>query len=411
MKKRLLTAVLALVMAASLFAVSAAGADKRPWEDAYRQAIKDNTDKYAGWTMELVDLDLNGTPELLLARLPGTGLFQMVESMFTFENNTLKKVTLQDVNNTMMGNAGTFEGEEIPYYVAYRNDATGACKIELHWLIRNGYREHGAFLGTCTLANGVYTQQTHYCHHVMDDVSTYYVGDQKVSYNQYLSSLRARNNGWTKITPFAHASVNASAGKKPTDTQINQLFAAYPANGAHTVGGFRDVMSTDYYSDPVVWAATHDPQITNGTSPTTFSPNAECTRGQVVTFLWRASGCPEPKSDVNPFSDVDPQEYYGKAVLWAVENGITNGMGVGVFAPNGTVTRGQVVTFLWRMHDSPVVSGSAPFSDVPAGEYYSDAVLWAVQNGVTNGKTDTTFAPNDSCTRGQIVTFLYRDMA
>ena len=223
--KRLLTVLLALVMVASLFAVSAAGADKRPWEDAYRQAIKDNTDKYAGWTLELVDLDLNTAHRSSSGGLPRGALFQMVESMFTFENNTLKKVTLQDVNNTMMGDAGTFEGEEIPYYVAYRNDATGACKIELHWLIRNGYREHGAFLGTCTLANGVYTQQTHYCHHVMDNVSTYYVGDPE-GLLQSVSELAARAQQWLDedLRPLrTPASTPAPAKSRPIRRSTSSL--------------------------------------------------------------------------------------------------------------------------------------------------------------------------------------------
>ena len=132
-----------------------------------------------------------------------------------------------------------------------------------------------------------------------------------------------------------------------------------------------------------------------------------------MTFLWRAKGCPLPSSTVNPFTDIKESDYYYNAVLWAVENGITNGYGSDtIFNPDGECTRGQVATFLWRAEGEPSMSGSAnPFTDVVAGEYYYDAVLWAVENGVTNGYgSDTIFAPNLSCTRGQIVTFLYRAM-
>ena len=176
------------------------------------------------------------------------------------------------------------------------------------------------------------------------------------------------------------------------------------------VGGFQDVFADDYYADPVVWAVQHEPQITNGTDPGVFSPDAACTRAQMVTFLWRAAGCPEPKDKVNPFRDVKSGDYFYKSVLWAVENGITNGTGVGVFSPGARVTRAQTVTFLWRANESPAVTGAVPFQDVPSRQYYTDAVLWAVQNGITNGTDAKHFSPEAACTRGQIVTFLYRSM-
>ena len=173
---------------------------------------------------------------------------------------------------------------------------------------------------------------------------------------------------------------------------------------------FTDVKSGEYYYDPVLWAVNHQPQITNGTSPTTFSPDATCTRGQVVTFLWRAKGCPEPTSTTNPFTDVPGNEYYYKAVLWAVEQGITNGTSKTTFSPNDPCTRAHVVTFLWRAESQPAAGSANPFTDVPAGQYYTDAVLWAVSKNITNGTSANTFSPDSPCTRGQIVTFLYRDM-
>ena len=175
---------------------------------------------------------------------------------------------------------------------------------------------------------------------------------------------------------------------------------------------FTDVPADQYYYEPVLWAVNHDPQITNGTGDNTFSPDATCTRGQIVTFLWRAKGCPEPKSTVNPFTDVKESDYFYKAILWANENDVTNGTGDGTFSPEAPCTRAHVVTFLWRAEGKPAAGGSNPFRDVPAGQYYTEAVLWAVNHDpqITNGTGPDTFGPNDPCTRGQIVTFLYRDM-
>lgn len=174
---------------------------------------------------------------------------------------------------------------------------------------------------------------------------------------------------------------------------------------------FSDVGSADYFYDSVFWAVNHTPQITTGTGGTLFSPNASCTRAQAVTFLWRAMGQPEPKSTVNPFADVQPGAYYYKAVLWAVENGVTNGTGATTFSPDATCTRGQIVTFMHRTEkEQEPTDKTNPFTDVSTTAYYYDAVLWAVEWGITNGTGAATFSPDATCTRGQIVTFLYRDM-
>ena len=174
---------------------------------------------------------------------------------------------------------------------------------------------------------------------------------------------------------------------------------------------FDDVQDeSQYYFTPVYWAV--DNGITTGTSPTTFSPNAGCTRAQVVTFLWRAAGKPEPTTSENPFEDVTSDAYYYKAVLWAVEKGITTGTSATTFRPDRTCTRGQIVTFLWRYNGQPEPeNGNNPFADVPAGQYYYKAVQWAVENGITKGTSADKFSPDSTCTRAQIVTFLYRDLA
>ncbi len=169
---------------------------------------------------------------------------------------------------------------------------------------------------------------------------------------------------------------------------------------------FRDVLPGKYYEAPVNWAAEHG--ITTGTSPYLFTPHGDCTRAQVVSFLWRAAGCPAPETSENPFTDVDKHDYYYHAVLWAVEQGVTKGTSATKFSPNEVCTRAQVVSFLYRAMGSPVVDGTVPFTDVREKDYFRSAVLWAVANGITQGTTKTTFAPKETCTRAQVVTFLYR---
>lgn len=168
---------------------------------------------------------------------------------------------------------------------------------------------------------------------------------------------------------------------------------------------FVDVKAGDYFYDAVKWAA--EKGITSGTDATHFGPNAACTRAQIVTFLWRTAGSPEPKS-TGSFADVPTDSYYAKAVAWAVENGITGGTGDGKFSPNATCTRAQAVTFLYRASGAPAVSGNAAFSDVATNAYYAAAVKWAEKNGITGGIGGGLFGSDNNCTRAQIVTFLYR---
>lgn len=170
---------------------------------------------------------------------------------------------------------------------------------------------------------------------------------------------------------------------------------------------FRDISINDYYFTPVMWAV--EENITSGLNASQFAPNATCTRAQVVTFLWRTMGSPLPKTTKNPFKDVSKNAYYYKAVLWAVENGITSGLNATTFGSETACSRAQVATFLWRILNKPNPTTSrAPFRDVKSNAYYYKAVLWAVENGVTAGLDATHFAPDATCTRSQIVTFLYR---
>ena len=169
---------------------------------------------------------------------------------------------------------------------------------------------------------------------------------------------------------------------------------------------FIDVPAGSYFYEAVMWAVENG--VTTGVSASRFDPNGVCTRAQAVTFLWRAAGSPAPRSRTVPFTDVPVGSYYYDAVLWAVENGITKGTINTRFSPNDTCTRAQIVAFLWRSEKSPAAGSRNPFADVKSTAYYADAVLWAVENDITKGTTNTTFSPNADCTRAQIVTFLWR---
>ena len=178
------------------------------------------------------------------------------------------------------------------------------------------------------------------------------------------------------------------------------------ANGNPQTGVFVDVATGSYYEDAVDWAVENG--ITKGTDDTHFSPDGICTRAQAVTFLWRTAGSPVSKTSTMPFTDVPVGSYYYDAVLWAVENGITKGTSDTTFSPNMTCSRAQIVAFLWRSEKSPAAGTANPFADVKSTAYYADAVLWAVKENITKGTTSTTFSPNADCTRAQIVTFLWR---
>ena len=178
------------------------------------------------------------------------------------------------------------------------------------------------------------------------------------------------------------------------------------ANGNPQTGVFVDVATGSYYEDAVDWAVENG--ITKGTDATHFSPDGICTRAQAVTFLWRAAGSPKPETRTMPFADVPAGSYYYDAVLWAVENGIAKGTSDTTFSPNMTCTRAQIVAFLWRSEKSPAAGTANPFADVKSAAYYADAVLWAVKENITRGTTNTTFSPDADCTRSQIVTFLWR---
>lgn len=216
-----------------------------------------------------------------------------------------------------------------------------------------------------------------------------------------LASLTVRDGNGNAVAVTKQTETTYTFTMPAGKVSVDASFAAI-----QTAISFRDVKQGDYFYDAVQWAV--EKGITAGTSANTFSPNASCTRAQMVTFLWRAAGSPASKSTTNPFKDISSSDYYYDAVLWAVENGITTGTGADTFAPNTTVTRGQTVTFLYRAAGSPMVSDGDGFYDVNKNDYYNGAVLWAAQNGITTGTGDGRFSPGADCTRAQIVTLLFR---
>ena len=231
-------------------------------------------------------------------------------------------------------------------------------------------------------------------------------GTMDVSYTAYSSTGRVLKQLHYDNLPLTDGCIYESSIEPSSSTSVDfTLDGDVPENNFR----FTDVPENAYFYYPVLWAVENG--ITSGTSATKFSPYEGCTRGQVVTFLWRAAGCPEPESRYNPFSDVSSNAYYHDAVLWAAEEGITTGTSRTRFEPNATVTRAQTVTFLWRWDGSPEPDSTGSFRDVPYRAYYADAVAWAVNYGITNGTAPGVFSPSQTCTRAQIVTFLYRDLA
>ena len=242
--------------------------------------------------------------------------------------------------------------------------------------------------------------------------------------------IRATAGAGGSITPSGDVSVRAGAnqtftitpnrGYAVSDVKIDgriigavRSYTFENISASHTIevqfrvrSSFVDVPSGSYYEDAVDWAVANG--ITTGMDAAHFSPDGICTRAQAVTFLWRAAGRPAPESRTMPFTDVPADSYYYDAVLWTVENGITKGTSSTTFSPDDTCTRAQIVTFLWRSEQSPAAGSSNPFTDVSADAYYADAVLWAVKEAITTGTTRTTFSPDAECTRAQIVTFLWR---
>jgi len=411
MKKRILSLSLALLMIFALLPFGAFAAESfAPFDKLVRQVMYETEGTvYATF----FDFDEDGKSEIVLARPAYNGMnpkaqifkwgvdgkgeyyyYTILDRSFDVVPGSESEYTVVVVENEH-GEAGVLlhtEGvntiDDNPRYQGLVDDFT---RDEL-FIWRDGrfvqdVKARSAFWHTVPDAGGNVYYDPGQCDFIVND-RDYSLEEFGAWYDGFLNSL----GSYGMISPYA-----AMDG-----LEENELLSL-------TTVGFYDVLYTLYYVEPVKWAAANG--ITNGTSDYTFSPEDPCTRAQVVTFLWRAAGSPEPKSRVNPFTDVNAGDYYGKAVLWAVEQGITNGIDPTHFGPDQPCTRAHVVTFLWRSHGKPAAGGATPFTDVEPGAYYADAVRWAVSKNITNGIDATHFGPESTCIRGQIVTFLYRDLA
>ena len=216
-----------------------------------------------------------------------------------------------------------------------------------------------------------------------------YTVEFNVEYYSFAENLTAYINGKASTTPVADILKDDKTAQFRYEWYV-----------------FEDTPTDSFYYDAVQWALFYG--VTTGINPTQFVPNGTCTREQFVTFLWRANGSPEPASAENPFTDVAAGTYYYDAVLWAYENGYTTGVSSTLFGVGDPCLREQIVTFIWRSAGKPAATVSNPFNDVPAGQYYTEAVLWAVEKQITTGTSETTFSPTATALRGQVVTFLYR---
>ena len=304
--------------------------------------------------------------------------------------------------------AAAEEGTEVTVDTAFDADAT----IYAHWTYSGGYTGGGSSGGSGGGGGG---SATTYVITVESAGNGTVTADRKSASKGATVTLTVKAGDGYELEDLTvtnasgeEISVTGKDGKYTFTMPASKVTvkATFAEIVAEPENPFVDVADDAYYFDAVLWAA--EEGITGGTSATTFSPNVTCTRAQAVTFLWRAAGSPAPKSSEMPFTDVASDAYYHDAVLWAVENGITKGTSDTTFSPNADCTRAQIVTFLWRSQGSPVADAVNPFTDVAADAYYNSAVLWAVENGITAGTTATTFSPNADCTRAQIVTFLFR---
>jgi len=301
--------------------------------------------------------------------------------------------------------------EKLPVYAELNNTAFGTCWLPILPAYCSGYDSE--VLGTQTVTVSVmgFTDSFEVTvvekEHDYEKTRTVYPACTRPGYCVYTCKDCGDSYQSDYLMPIGHTFGEWTAAGGGLQSRKCTACGETESRTAPKESPFTDVKEKDFFFDPVLWAVENG--VTSGLSATEFGPAAGCTRAQVVTFLWRAAGKPAPESDVNPFKDVAEGQYYYDAVLWAVENGITTGLSADTFGPNANCNRGQIVTFLWRAMGKPApASSNNPFGDVSEKQYYYDAVLWAVEKGITTGLSSDSFGPNSTCTRGQIVTFLYR---
>jgi S-layer homology domain-containing protein len=337
------------------------------------------------FTLHAVKYGTNGTVVNRDVQYRGTVNISLVREDVTFTVAPGDSVTFTD--SAFLNYLRAQSGINYNYNIDYVTFDQSAVDTINGGVLYSGYAGFNAVKPTDRF---YYTTTNNYTQNALSDVT-----------------FRASTYAKTGTTVYIPFTIYARYGTTGTGTR--QVTGTVAVKIAQTMN-FVDVKPTDYFYNPVKWAVGKN--ITKGTSAVTFSPDRTCTRAEIVTFLWRDAGSPMPTISRSPFSDVNYSmgaDFYN-AILWASQNGITAGTDVSHFSPNKTCTRAEIVTFLWRYAKKPVGYGSNSFTDVNKTDHapYYDAILWAVSKGITNGSTTTTFAPDGTCTRGQAVTFLYR---
>ena len=372
------------------------------------------TDNYSAGTAVTATLTVDkATPAISISADPATMSGSGTVKLTVSSNGVPKKGTVTvacDNGITVNNDGGTFtatlpnENKTYTFTASYagddnHNNAMATCKVSVT------HRSSGSSSGSSTTTSNSVSASTASNGKVTLDKSTAKKGDTvtvtvtpDAGYRLDKLTVTDKNGNVLKLTDKGDSkySFTMPDGK----VEVKAVFAKEAETSP-----FGDVSTDAYYYKAVQWA--QEKGITDGISSDLFGPKQPCTRSQIVTFLWRAAGSPEPKGTAAGMTDVVPGSYYAKAVAWAVENGITTGTAEGTFSPDATCTRAQAVTFLARAQNA-TATGKTAFSDVPADSYFADAVAWAQANGVTTGTSETTFSPDSDCTRAQIVTFLYR---
>ena len=406
MKKRILSITVALMMVLALLPFGALAAEGEDYDlSAYADDIKEIMNGLEGTVYgTFADLDQDDLPELIMTGHIGANQSLFVRSIGSDLNwHTYLDCDRQFADVSIVEYPDGTRGLMVAACSGFDSDHYAGQDDEgrkYYWR-NDGLQLYQAVDGKIQMVTSVNTNGLD-SEPDKDGNIYYFMDDRSFSINSRLCTEAEYDNWYATYADPAEWLISLSPWEYHGGLTGQELL-----NLVQT--GFYDVPADQYYAEPVVWALENG--ITNGTGDFQFSPEAPCTRGQVVTFLWRASGSPEPKSANNPFVDVKAGDYFYTAVLWAVEQGVTNGTSSTTFSPESPCTRAHVVTFLWRSHNKPAADTANPFKDVPAGEYYTDAVLWAVKNEITNGMDATHFGPDKTCIRGQIVTFLYRDLA
>ena len=338
----------------------------------------------------------------------GDGVRQ--ETAYAYDNGLLKQ---ENIVISYAEEGGYRVSSRMDFYFAYDGDGR-LVNRKSDLFGADGVREYGDEYQWTFFLDGKLNKQEYVYEYLSDEgVPNLTSRDCTISYDSAGRVSRVETSGMTYTYSYDQAGNNtkiAVYNRLEGESAYDLLFTYEPIGGSpepQPVTAFTDVPSDAYYADAVAWAV--EKGVTTGTGDGKFSPGATCTRAQVVTFLWRAMGEPEAMNGADLFTDVDPNAYYFDAVLWALDNGVTIGAGDGKFYPNDPCNRGQVVTFLWRALGKPAVKGDVQqFLDVSAGSYCAQAVQWALDKGVTTGTGNGRFSPNATCTRAQVVTFLYR---